>query len=47
MPGLVMANVALIKSSHELVFPVDGTLNKPMVAGEDNLPRGAPLFQIR
>jgi hypothetical protein len=46
VPGLVLANVALIKASHEWVFPVDGTLNKPMFAGEDNLRRGAPLFEI-
>lgn len=44
--GQHIANVMLVKSSHEILAPVSGTVAKLLVAAEDNFPKGQPLAEI-
>ncbi|PLW69854.1 lipoyl domain-containing protein [Pseudohalioglobus lutimaris] len=44
--GQVLANVMLIKTTHEISAPVDGTVVKLLVAEEDSFGRDQPLAEI-
>ena len=44
--GQCMANVMLIKASHEILSPVDGIVSKLLVEAEENFPKGQALCEI-
>lgn len=41
--GQAIASVVVVKSNHEVTAPVDGVIEKILVAAEDTFARGAPL----
>ena len=41
--GQVLATVVVVKTSHEVVAPADGVLEKILVPAEDTFPPGAVL----
>jgi len=45
--GQSIANVVVVKSSHEITAPADGVIEKILVAAEDTFAPGTPLALMR
>ena len=45
--GQIIANVVLVKATHELTAPAAGVIESIDVAATQNFPRGAVLARIR
>jgi len=45
--GQIIANVVLVKSTHELTAPASGVVESIEVAATQNFPRGAVLARIK
>ena len=45
--GQIIANVVLVKSTHELTAPAGGVVESIEVAATQNFPRGAVLARIK
>ena len=45
--GQAIASVVVVKTNHEVTAPVDGVIEKILVAAEDTFARGAPLALLQ
>jgi pyruvate/2-oxoglutarate dehydrogenase complex dihydrolipoamide acyltransferase (E2) component len=45
--GQALANVVVVKSSHEITAPADGVIEKILVAAEDTFAPGAVLALLK
>lgn len=45
--GQVLANVVVVKSSHEITAPADGVIEKILVASEDTFAPGTVLALLK